>query len=51
MGYFRGAKGVRQGDPLSPYLFMLSMNVLSNLLDTAASNGVFCIILNARKSV
>ena len=41
VGYFRGARGVRQGDPLSLYLFVLAMNVLSRLLDAAARYGVF----------
>lgn len=39
-GYFKGEKGIRQGDPLSPYIFVLVMNVLSSMLDIAAANGI-----------
>lgn len=31
-GYFKGAQGIRQGDPMSPYIFTTCMNILSCLL-------------------
>lgn len=40
-GYFKGEKGVRQGDPLSPYIFVLAMNALSSLLNLAVKYDVF----------
>lgn len=41
LGHFKGTRGLRQGDQLSPYLFVLAMNCLSLMLDKAARNGVF----------
>ncbi|GKV04776.1 hypothetical protein SLEP1_g16888 [Rubroshorea leprosula] len=40
-GYFSGEKGVRQGHPLSPNIFVLCMEVLSRMLNKAAEEGKF----------
>lgn len=37
--YFKAAKGLQQGDPISPYLFVLCMKKLFHLISGAADSG------------
>lgn len=39
-GFFFGKRGGRQGDPLSPYIVVLCMEILTQLLNQAIVNGI-----------
>lgn len=41
VGYFERRKGLRQGDPISLYLFVIAMEVFSKLMEEAALGSVF----------
>lgn len=38
-GFFAGQQGIRQGDSVSPYLFITVMEMLSKLLENSAGNS------------
>ncbi|KAF3625895.1 putative mannosyl-oligosaccharide 1,2-alpha-mannosidase MNS3-like [Capsicum annuum] len=50
-GFFQSQRGLRQGDLLSPFLFLIAMEGLNNMIKTTKLRGASGLHINRRKSL
>uniref|UniRef100_A0A803PIR5 Reverse transcriptase domain-containing protein n=1 Tax=Cannabis sativa TaxID=3483 RepID=A0A803PIR5_CANSA len=50
-GNFKGSRGLRQGDPVSPFLFTLVVDVLGRMIDQAVNSSIFLEFLVGKDKV
>lgn len=48
---FKPSRGIKQGDPLSPYIFILCMEFLRFLIEKKCSEGSWCPLKASRGNV
>jgi hypothetical protein len=49
VGYIRPSRGIRQGGPISPYLFLICAEALNSLLKHAKNTGAISIVPTSRR--